>query len=195
LLINHGIDGVNSSGALSTLFKQEIISMVHSLETQGATIIGIACNTAHLYFDAIEHKSETTLVNLIDVVSVAASRSDHRYLLLTSHASKQQQLYHGYLEKHGVTFAQTTALQQRLLDQSIGLVMAHKLIEAGTTIEKVLKSAQQAGFDAVIAGCTELPIAINHANNTHGLFIIDSNNELATKLLRHYYVAAEAKVI
>lgn len=189
VLVNHGIEGVDSSGALSSRFQREITDMVVSLESQGATIIGIACNTAHLYLDTILIKPETILVNLIDIVSSRVSNSPHRYLLLTSKASKQQKLYHGYLKKYNVDFKQTNLVQQKLLDEAIGLIMAHKLDKAGLAIGKVLKSAKEAGFNAVIAGCTELPIAIDNTNDTYGLDIIDSNDELAKALLTHYYAA------
>jgi aspartate racemase len=187
VLLNHGIQGVDNNGTLSDTFKTEIVDMVQQLEAQGATIIGIACNTAHTYLKNIRTRPGTTLVNLIDTVASVASTSKDRYLLLTSSASKRQKLYHGYLEKHQVVFNETSPTQQELLDAAIGLVMAYKLKEAGGLLEQVLASAKQAGFTAVIAGCTELPIAIAHCKDTGGLKIIDSNDELAKSLLGHYY--------
>lgn len=187
LLVNHGIDGVGNEATHSTLFQQEIVSMVNHLELQGATVIGIACNTAHLYLPAIDTKDDTQLVNLIDTVALVASRTSERYLLLTSASSKQQKLYPPYLQRYNVDFAQTNHKQQVLLDKAIGLIMAHKLQQAGRVMERVLKSAKQAGFSAVIAGCTELPIAISHAPDTYNLRIVDSNDELAKALLYRYY--------
>lgn len=187
LLINHGISGVDNSGTMSDSFEQDIIAMVQHLEKQGATIIGIACNTAHLYLESIHTKPTTTLINLIDTVSAVSAESLENYLLLTSATSKKQRLYHAYLDRHNVVFKQTTSVQQALLDQAIGLVMAHKLTEAGVVMNKVLVSAKRAGFQAVIAGCTELPIAIDYASESSGLKIIDSNHELACALLDHYY--------
>jgi aspartate racemase len=187
LLVNHGIEGVDNTGTLSARFQREIAMMVNSLENHNATIIGIACNTAHLYLDSIHLNSETILVNLIDTVSIVAAQSPRSYLLLTSNASKQQKLYHGYLKKYGVNFKETNRTQQKLLDQAIGLVMAHRLSAAGSTMDRVLKSAKKAGFTAIIAGCTELPIAIDNSPNIHKLEIIDSNEELAKALLIHYY--------
>lgn len=187
VFVNHGIAGVDNIGTLNDTFEKEIVEMVQHLEAQGATVIGIACNTAHVYLDKIKTKLSTKLVNLIDVVASEAAESEANYLLLTSSTSKAQKLYHGYLKNHGVGFKETNPRQQALLDEAIGLVMAHKLDVAGELLEKVLMSAADAGFDAVIAGCTELPIAMSHCKTTFGLTVIDSNNVLAQALLSHYY--------
>ncbi len=187
LLLNHGIEGVDNIGTLNDTFEKEIVDMVHHLEVQGCNIIGIACNTAHTYLDKIKTKPQTTFVNLIDTVSRVAKEAGHSYLLLTSSTSKQQKLYHGYLDKHAVLFQESTQQQQVLLDKAIGLVMAYKLNEAGELLEEVLKSAKSEGYYAVIAGCTELPIAIAHCKDLQGLYMIDSNDELAKALLTKYY--------
>jgi aspartate racemase len=187
LLLNHGVEGVDNIGTLNDTFEKEIVDMVHHLEVQGCNIIGIACNTAHTYLDKIKTKPQTTFVNLIDTVSKVAKEAGHSYLLLTSSTSKQQKLYHGYLDKHAVPFQESTKKQQILLDEAIGLVMAYKLDEAGELLEEVLKSAKSEGYDAVIAGCTELPIAIAHCKDLQGMYVIDSNEELAKAMLRNYY--------
>lgn len=187
MLLNHGILGVDNIGTLNDDFEKEIVNMVQQLETHGCNIIGIACNTAHTYLDKIKTKPQTKFVNLIDTVSKVAKEAEHGYLLLTSSTSKQQKLYHSYLEKHGVDFEETTPKQQKLLDEAISLVMAHKLEDAGKLLEQVLLSAIKREFSAVIAGCTELPIAIAQSNNKSELHIIDSNDELAKALLDCYY--------
>jgi len=161
--------------------------MVSFLDTHNAAVIGIACNTAHVYINSINVGTGTTLINLIDTVSKVASLSPSNYLLLTSNTSKEQRLYHNYLDKYGVKFSETSKEQQSMLDDAIGLVMAHKLSKAGKVMQKVLLSAKQQGFSAVIAGCTELPIAIANSKNKYGLKITDSNEELAKALLKNYY--------
>lgn len=187
ILLNHGINGIDNTGALSDSFEKEIVSMVQQLESAGCNIIGIACNTAHLYLDKIETKPETKLINLIDEVSVSAKAKGLKYLLLTSSTSRQHQLYQSYLNLHGVNFKATSKSQQQLLDQAIDLVMAYNLEKAGIKMAQVLASAKKQGYSAVIAGCTELPIAIANCVNLEGLEILDSNDELAKALLRNYY--------
>lgn len=187
LLLNHGVEGVDSIGTLNDAFEKEIVAMVHHLEAQGCDVIGIACNTAHTYLHKIKTKPQTTFVNLIDTVSKVAKEAGQSYLLLTSSTSKQQKLYHGYLDKYAVPFQESNQEQQALLDQAIGLVMSYKLDEAGSLIETVFKSAKSQGHSAVIAGCTELPIAIEHCKDLSRLKVIDSNDELAKALLDKYY--------
>ena len=185
-LLNHGIDGVGNSGSLNDDFQSGIITMVHDLESLGATIIGIACNTAHVYIHKIRVMKSTILVNLIDAVASEAAKHDNQYLLLTSSVSKQQKLYQPYLHKHGVQFTETTDGIQKKLDSAIALVMAHKLNEAGQLLNSVIDWAAAHGCTAIIAGCTELPIAIGHCQNV-GLDVIDSNEVLAAHLTSHYY--------
>ncbi len=187
VLVNHGIEGVDNVGTLNPQFEADIVAMVKQLEQNGANVIGMACNTAHIYLDKIKTKSNTTLVNLIDEVAKEAATTDKKYLLLTSSTSKKQNLYQGYLKKYNVGFQVTNTEQQELLDEAIGLVMAYKLKEAGKLLTKVLKSAKKAGFSAVIAGCTELPIAIDNTENTCGLTVISSNEVLAKTLANQYY--------
>lgn len=89
VLVNHGIAGVDNVGTLNPQFEKDIISMVNQLELNQANIIGMACNTAHIYLDKIKTKPSTTLVNLIDEMAKGASTADVKYLLLTSSTSKK----------------------------------------------------------------------------------------------------------
>lgn len=187
VLLSHGIAGVDNTAALSDAFETGIIDMVHQLEVAGATTIGIACNTAHVYLPKIQTRPATTLINLIDEVSSVAQQQNQQYLLLTSSAAKQQKLYPPYLDAKSVKYSEVTAEHQLILDQAIERVMAHDLAHAGSLLQGVLATARQAGFTAILAGCTELPIALAHCHDTLGLRIIDSNEILAQALLRHYY--------
>lgn len=187
ILLNHGIKGFDNTATLNDNFENEIIESVQKLELQGATVIGIACNTAHAYLHEIKVNKNTQLVNLIDAVAYEASKCSVKYLLLTSSGSKQQKLYHPYLKKYGVSFVETSKEMQGALDRTIGLIMAHKLDEAGKVIERVLSEAEMKGFTAIIAGCTELPIAIEYHRNKVSIKIIDSNQVLAECLVKSYY--------
>lgn len=187
ILLNHGIAGVDNSGDLGDNFETEILRAVEYLQLQGATVIGIACNTAHVYLSKIKAIDGCKLINLIDGVAFTAAVESGHYLLLTSSATKNQRLYHRYLEKYKVDFAETSYKQQKLLDLAIAAVMAHNLTQAGAIMEQVLDEALEDGFLAIIAGCTELPIALDHCKTKAKLRVLDSNRILAENLTNEYY--------
>lgn len=195
ILVNHGIAGVDNTAALNSKFQAEVIAMVNQLVANDATILGIACNTAHVYLDKMDTSKQVKIVNLLDQVAQQAGElPEHKYLLLTSSASRDVKLYHPYLHKHAVEFGEVSDTTQALLDEIIGLVMAYKLIEAGQKMSNVLYAAKRAGYSAVIAGCTELPIAIANCSKPSGLEILESNEILAQALLEKYYSRQHVKV-
>jgi aspartate racemase len=185
ILLNHGIQGVDNTGGLSNQFETDLLAMVTQLEQNGSSIIGIACNTAHTYLDKIHTKAK--VVNLLDLVAQEAANTPTKHLLLTSSATREEKLYQGYLEKYDVKYCVVNDDQQKLLDQAIGLVMAFRLKEAGELLVPLLRSAKNMDITSVIAGCTELPIAIGMVEDIQNITVIDSNAVLAYALADAYY--------
>lgn len=188
ILISRGISGVDNTGALSNYFRDELIRIVDRIETAGASVIGIACNTAHIYLPDIAVKPETILINLPEVVAkVAENTGEQHHLLLTSSASREVKLYDNSLQARGVSYDLASDDIQNKLDIIIELIMAYKLDEAGSIMSDILEHAKSAGYHSIIAACTELPIAIDNCGDTYGLNIIDSSSELGKELLRICY--------
>lgn len=194
ILINHGIEGVDNLGTVGSKFESELVEGVNKLELAGAGVMGIACNTAHLYLNKIKLADQTRLVNLIEAVSVEAAEVNVNYLLLTSNTSKKQQLYPSYLKNLGVKFNETTAGQQKLLDDTIGLVMSYELEKAEYLLSKLLDKALDDGVQGIIIGCTELPIVFNSAVYSSKFKVHDSNQILAEKLVDSYYMKKSNEV-
>lgn len=190
VLLNHGIPGVDNTAQTSNEFEQGVVDMVYELEKHGATIIGIACNTAYIYLDKLITKPDTVVINLIDAVAQKAAAEASKYLLLTSASTKQSRLYHSYLQHHGVLFEETTDAQQGLVDSAIGQVMAHHVDAAQASIGRLLDAIDPGRKLGLIAGCTELPIAMVEAiAGLSGQAYIDSNSVLAAALVDTYFAA------
>lgn len=99
ILISKGVEGIDGTANLNSAFKKELLDMTQQLESQEANIIGIACNTAHIFFDEIKISYKTTLINLPEQVA-KASKSGERHLLLTSRTTRESKLYHKYFSKY-----------------------------------------------------------------------------------------------
>lgn len=186
IMLNHGI-GVDALAHRSKSFHDGIMRMVKQIQDGGANVVGIACNTAHIYFDNIKIRRNIVLVNLIEEVALVAKKTcDNRPIgLLTSHGTRDQKLYHKYLAEQNVNFVEVNDEQQDLLDKTIDLVMAHREKEAAKYLKKVIDELSVNGVEEFLLGCTELPIAYDCIRNSN-YHVLDANWVLAQCLVDEY---------
>ncbi|MCL2173959.1 amino acid racemase [Candidatus Saccharibacteria bacterium] len=191
IMFNHGI-GVDALANDSPAFHDGVVEMVKQLETWGANIIGIACNTAHIYYNDLKPQRDTQVINLIDEVAKVAKKAapNATFGLLSSRGTRDQKLYHNYLDRHGVAFTEANDQQQKLLDKTIDLVMAHREKQAARFLHQVIYEMAKTGVSRFILGCTELPIAFDSiSKNSRSKYennLIDANRILASCLVDRY---------
>ncbi len=191
--LNHGIPGVDNTASLDSTFRDGVVSGINTLEEWGASIIGVACNTAHSYFENITVQPTTTLINLIDEVSRRAQKNAVTYGLLTSRGTAESLLYANSLSQRAVDFISASEEQQQLLDKAIDCIMAHKKDAAARSLKKVIDDFKSKGITHFIAGCTELPIAIEEMDEDD-ILVISSSQVLAEKLVDSYYAREKNQV-
>ena len=184
--LNHGIKGVDNTAKLDTTFRDGIVEGVYRLEEWGASLIGIACNTAHSYLNDLQVRDTTVMVDLIEEVALRAQRNHVLYGLLTSRGTLDSRLYIDKLLAYDVEFLAANESQQDDLDSAISYVMAHRSDEAARILKKVLIDFKHKGVTHFIIGCTELPLAIDQMDKDD-ILVISSNQVLAEKLVDLYY--------
>lgn len=186
VLFSHGIESFDATGSIDDRFVRELVGVVQEIELHHPTVLGVACNTAHIYLDRLRAHTSATFVNLIEATAEAASAFDRRYLLLSSSTTRNTGLYHDALDRRHVSYFDVSPTEQLEVDRVVHLVMAHDLDAAGVRIDRFLRNIRTV-FDAVIAACTELPIAFDHARISHEVPVISSNQVLAHALVDTYY--------
>ncbi|MDR3125674.1 MAG: aspartate/glutamate racemase family protein [Candidatus Nomurabacteria bacterium] len=185
----HGI-GVDMLANDSREFRDGVVEMVSQIQTYGADIVGIACNTAHIYIDDIKLQPNTQFINLIQEVADKTKKYGAvKFGVLSSSGTRKQKLYHKYLDLAAADYQEASSAQQKLLDQTIDLVMAHKEIQAAEPLNQVMRQMFESGISHFILGCTELPIAYSaidsYARTEYN--VIDANWILAKSLVDKYY--------
>jgi len=190
LLASHGFEGFDAQGTLSSGLEQQLRQVVQQLETDGSSITGIACNTAHIYLESLQNTSTVPLVNLPMETAKSAAKYPGNFLLLTSHAAREADLYPNALQALGVSFTELDDREQEMTDEVIELVMAHKLAEAGQKITSLI-AGHNGPVDGIIAGCTELPLAFEYSSATDGKRYISSTQVLAEVLVDACYAASQ----
>lgn len=164
---------------------------VRHLERSGARAIAIPCNTAHLWYDQVAASSRVPVLHIVAAVidDLRRNGANHgRVGLLGTAVTLKSGLYQRRLEAAGYECIVPTDEEiDRYCTKSILLVKANRLGESFEPAAHCVSLLQHRGADAVILGCTELPLAIPQALRADfGTTLIDSIDALARAALAWY---------
>jgi len=179
---------------------QAIVQQVRLLETAGAKVAAIPCNTAHAapIFDAIleglaKGGSQILFLNMIaEVARFLGNYHPHirRVGVLATIGTYRARLYPYYLEPAGLEVIIPEASMQESLVHPAIYDPVYGIKACGTATQKAMdnlkisgKYLRQAGAEAVILGCTELPLAFT-GRYMEGMLLIDPTFVLARALIR-----------
>ena len=189
VLLSHGLVGFDAQGTLSDTLSRELVAAFLDLEASRPTIIGVACNTAHLLLGELKRHTKAQIVNLPQEVAKQAAKHSGKLLLLSSYTARHAALYRTALLAEGVSYLQVSEDSQAVVDAAIGLVMECKLTQAGQVLSGLVKAYKQ-DVACVVLGCTELPLAFDADSFLQTISRIDSNQVLAERLVDHCYAVA-----
>lgn len=178
-----------------------IAELILQLEAAGASIMGIACNTAHspAIFNRIrdilsEKGSNVKLLHIVE--ETVEFLSNHfndakRIGVLCTEGSYKSKLYENMLKQHGFEYINPGEAFQReyvhrcVYDPVFGIKACSVPVrrEAKQLLKKIISYYKSAGADALILGCTEFSIAIT-SESVEDMAVIDSTKILARALVR-----------
>jgi aspartate/glutamate racemase len=188
VLYSRGLDSFDVQGTMSDKVVADLTVSLEELERHQPSVIGIACNTAHVCLPQLQARSHAPIINLPDATARQAAAHNGTFLLLSSATTRQTKLYDNALHAAHIRFNTVPEQVQTDIDNIINDVMAHHLAQAGKKMEKIID--QYAGrVDGIIAGCTELPIALDRCHTSNHIYV-DSNSVLATALTDACYQRA-----
>lgn len=161
--------------------EAELAGMALRLKAAGAEILAMPCNTAHAQKAGIE-ASGLPFIDMIAETVVAAKAQDARAIGVLATPGGEA-LYRAALEAEGV---KPVLLQGEDRAAFMACVYAVKRGDAGPVqragMRRLADALNAAGADAVIAGCTEVPLLLEAADVSVPL--IDSAEILARACVR-----------
>ena len=110
--------------------------------------------------------------------------------LLASSSTVKSRLYHSELKKFGVSVV-TIDDKQEEIDLIIRRVIAGNTKSCKKELLDIIDIFVKSGEQAVILGCTELPLVISSHSNIE---LISSLDVLASSLINKYYINKENKI-
>ena len=172
-----------------------MLNGVRQLERSGAMAIAIPCNTAHLWYEQLAAATRLPVLHIVQAVIDDLRRQgihSGRIGLMGTAVTLKLGLYQNALQAQGYECI-TPADDEMALSciPSIMHVKANRIDEAYGPASDCVRLLRKQGADAVVFGCTELPLAIPHAlRGQLDVPITDSIDALALAAIRWYQAGA-----
>ncbi len=161
-----------------------MLDSAEKLARTGADFLICPDNTIHNALPHLEGRSPLPWLHIADVVADAAVARGFRRLALTgTRWLVESDLYPEKLAARGLAFLRPEAAECEEIDRIImeELVCGVFKPEAVATFQRVVGRVKDQGCDAVILGCTEIPLILDDANSP--LPTLDSTRLLARAAL------------
>ena len=170
-----------------------MLSSADKLVKSGAAFLICPDNTIHQAFSYVERRSPLPWLHIADVVATAAAERGFRSVGLTgTRWLVESDVYPGRLEARGLTCVRPEPAERDEMHRIImeELVNGVFTAEAITYFQSVIAQMKDAGCDAAVLGCTEIPLIMNDSNSP--LPTLDSTRLLATAAVRRAVRGAAA---
>ena len=162
-----------------------MLSSANKLAAIGADFLICPDNTIHQALPYIEARSPLAWLHIADVVAGQAVERGFRRLGLTgTRWLVESEIYPGKLATRGLEYVRPDADEREEINRIImdELVNGVFTPQAVTSFQRIIGRMKAEACDAVILGCTEIPLIMNDANSP--LPTLDSTRLLARAALR-----------
>ena len=172
-----------------------MLSSAAKLAAAGCDFLICPDNTIHQALPFVEPHSPLPWLHIADIVAErAAQRGFTRLGLTGTRYLVDSDVYPARLAARGIDCVRPTADERDAIDRIIfdELVYGTFTADAVDYFRRVIGRMQQAGCDAVVLGCTEIPLLMNDGNSP--LPTLDSTRLLARAALHRAVDAAAGAV-
>lgn len=140
-------------------FVKELAFGLRKLDACGCDYAVIACNTAHLYFNQLANTFSGVLLNVVQIGCAGLSMFES-VGVLCSRTSRDAKLFASELARQNTRCVSTNEAEQAVLDEAIEAAICGRISRFQARAEAVVESLAERGAEAVLLGCTELPLVI-----------------------------------
>lgn len=130
------------------------------LETWGAQLLAVPCNTAHVFIDSFRDKLKVPLVHIVEeTISRAKGISPEGTWLMATSGTAASGIYSAEAKRKNFPLFVPGAATQAVLQNVIALVKSNRLEESGAMLGECISRLRKERDLPVVAACTELPLA------------------------------------
>ena len=142
-----------------------LIQAIQNLIASGADFIALSANTPHIVFDRLQEQSSVPLVSIVEATCNEAIRlNKHKVGLLGTIFTMKEDFFKKPFYSSGIEIITPTAQEMEYISLKISSELEIGIVKEETLqgFQKIIKRMQQEeSIEAVILGCTELPLLLN----------------------------------
>lgn len=159
-----------------------LIATARNVEKMGASFLAIPCNTAHFFHPDIQGAVSVPVLHIMKEVAKHLSGKVKKAGILASTGTLQTRLYEDGLREAGIEAIVPSGLAQDEVMAAIYGVKAGDLVKGRELALKCGQALVSMGAQAVIAGCTEIPLVLHDGDLA--VPVIDATRILAAACVR-----------
>lgn len=140
-----------------------LLDGIRALARAGATECAMACVTGHTVYERLAEKSPIPLLHILGPVAEAArAKGVRRIGILGTAATMRCQGFRDYFASAGIDAVSPAGEEAEAVARIIELELGLVRDESVERIERIARRlAQDSGADALLLGCTELPLVFS----------------------------------
>lgn len=139
-----------------------LIQAAKNIERMGADFLVMPCNTAHYFYEAMAKEIQIPFIHMIKAVERYMSSTYpniKKVALLATEGTYKGQIYQKSFASSAIEIIIPSEGHKKIVNELIYTVKDSGVDQINTDIEGVIESLKASGAEAMILGCTELPIA------------------------------------
>jgi aspartate racemase len=152
---------------------ERLSAIAVKLETAGAEALVLCANTTHIVADIISESVNIPLLNIVDAVGwEIKGRGIRRVALLGTRYTMENEFYQNKLLGYGIETIVPKTDERNFVHDSIFEELVHEVFRDETKQRylELMEELRGRGAEAIILGCTEIPLLIKQADTDIPLF-------------------------
>ncbi len=178
-------DFISNKGSIETARKM-LIESVKNLTKTGVTRLCLGSNTVHILLEELKNHSNVEFISIINLVTKKCLKNKFSKVgLFGTPVLLESGLYEKELGKNGIELILPNEKEIEITDSVIRDILAGKEASKKKEYLEALNNVFESGAEAIILGCTELPLVVDY--RSFGNKIISSDEVLAEGIVDYYF--------
>lgn len=166
--------------------KHILIDRTKLLEQAGCSVAGVACNTAHVLLPDIQAATTVPFVSIPELVSAKVDEAGFRRVgLLATPTTLSSTLFDDALENNITLIRPTATMAENVETLIFRQLQGTRTVADKLSLRRIVEQfIDDQRLDAIILGCTELPLVFGETDDVR---VIDTLQVLSEGLLREFF--------